>query len=257
MHPDWSTLALQTVNVLVLLWLLKRFLFRPVANIIAARRQEAERILTEAEAARAEAREKAAALDRRARSDADEAEAMRAAAEASAEAQRKRLLAEADEDVARVRTAAARTLRRDRVRLRRELQAEARDLAGTIAARLLARLPGPAATPAILAGLDDLLAALPEDQRRALASGAEPLEVVAAAPMSETDQAACAELLTRRLELAAAPRFRTDPALIAGIELRGDHAALRHSWQAELERVAQELAQELMQDEADDTPLLA
>lgn len=253
MHLDWSTLALQTINVLVLLYLLKRFLFHPVADIIAARRQAAERILTEADTARQEAQASAAELARRAESDSVEAEAMRAAAQASADAERQRLLAEANEEVTRVRAAAARALRRDRVRLRRELQDEARDLAGTIAARLLARLPGAAATSAILAGLDDLLAALPDEQRLALATGARPLEVVSAAQLDEADRTACAALLTRRLGLSVPPRFRTDPALIAGIELRGDHAVLRHSWQAELERVAQELAQ----DEADDSPVLA
>lgn len=35
MRIDWSTLALQTINVVVLVWLLSRFLFRPVSDIIA------------------------------------------------------------------------------------------------------------------------------------------------------------------------------------------------------------------------------
>ena len=40
MHIDWWTLALQTVNVLVLIWLLARFFFRPVMD---DRRQTAGR----------------------------------------------------------------------------------------------------------------------------------------------------------------------------------------------------------------------
>ena len=55
MHFDWSTLVLQTVNVLVLLWLLRRFLFRPVVAIIAARKDAADKLLADAEAARAQA----------------------------------------------------------------------------------------------------------------------------------------------------------------------------------------------------------
>ena len=51
MHFDWSTLILQTINVLVLLWLLRRFLFRPVAAIIAQRQAAAEKLLADAAAA--------------------------------------------------------------------------------------------------------------------------------------------------------------------------------------------------------------
>ena len=39
MRFDWTTLLLQTVNLLVLVWLLQRFLFRPVMAIIAERRR--------------------------------------------------------------------------------------------------------------------------------------------------------------------------------------------------------------------------
>lgn len=257
MHPDWSSLALQTVNVLVLLWLLKRFLFRPVADIVAARRQETERVLAEAEAARTAARQSAEALARRQADGESQAAAMRATAREAAEAERQRLLAEAEAEIARRRNAAAEALRRARQAQRRMLQDEAQALAGRIAARLLARLPGPAASAAFLAGLDALLDGLPEDQRRALADGAGPLEVVSAAPLDPAAQDRCAALLARHLSRPGPPRFRTDPALLAGLELHAEHAVLRHSWQAELERVAQELAEQLAKDETDGPPVLA
>ena len=50
MRIDWTTLALQTINVLVLVWLLARFLFRPVMTIIAERRAAAEKLLADAAA---------------------------------------------------------------------------------------------------------------------------------------------------------------------------------------------------------------
>jgi F-type H+-transporting ATPase subunit b len=62
MRIDWWTLALQTVNVLILIWILGRFFFRPVADIVARRQEEANRLLSDADAARraaAEAREDA------------------------------------------------------------------------------------------------------------------------------------------------------------------------------------------------------
>lgn len=36
-------------------------------------------------------------------------------------------------------------------------------------------------------------------------------------------------------------QFVTDPALIAGLELRGPHFVLRNSWRADLETLAREV----------------
>ena len=52
MRFDWWTFALQTMNVLILLWILSRFLFRPAADIIKARQAEAGKLLSDAAAAR-------------------------------------------------------------------------------------------------------------------------------------------------------------------------------------------------------------
>ena len=53
MQIDWWTLGLQAVNVLILIWCLTHFLFRPVAAMVARRQAEIGRLMTEAEAAKA------------------------------------------------------------------------------------------------------------------------------------------------------------------------------------------------------------
>ena len=62
MHLDPWTFALQTINVLILVWLLAHFLFRPVTAIIAARRAASDALMADAEAARGKATAEAAAL---------------------------------------------------------------------------------------------------------------------------------------------------------------------------------------------------
>ncbi len=52
MRIDWTTLALQTVNAIVLVWLLARFLFRPVASIIVQRQKTAQALVADASAAK-------------------------------------------------------------------------------------------------------------------------------------------------------------------------------------------------------------
>ena len=56
MELNWSTFILEIINFLVLVWILKRFLYKPVLNVIARRRAGIEKSLAEAEKMRAEAR---------------------------------------------------------------------------------------------------------------------------------------------------------------------------------------------------------
>ena len=55
MRIDWWTLGLQTVNVLILVWILSRFLFRPVVAILEERRATAARLLDDAKTTKAQA----------------------------------------------------------------------------------------------------------------------------------------------------------------------------------------------------------
>ncbi|MFZ1828872.1 MAG: F0F1 ATP synthase subunit B, partial [Candidatus Competibacteraceae bacterium] len=48
MAIDWTTFTLEIINFLVLVWLLKRFLYQPVLETLARRRAGIERTLSEA-----------------------------------------------------------------------------------------------------------------------------------------------------------------------------------------------------------------
>jgi F-type H+-transporting ATPase subunit b len=58
-HPavelSWSTFVLEIFNFLVLVWILKRFLYKPVLNVISRRRAGIEKTLADAEALHADA----------------------------------------------------------------------------------------------------------------------------------------------------------------------------------------------------------
>ncbi|MDO5703740.1 MAG: hypothetical protein Q4G49_01515 [Paracoccus sp. (in: a-proteobacteria)] len=103
----------------------------------------------------------------------------------------------------------------------------ARDLAGAIAARALAAQPDGIAGYA--RRLRDALAAMPDSERAALLAGAN-LRLVSARPLTDADRAA----------LGGLPQAtETDPALIAGLELRSDSGVLRNSLAHDLDRIAQ------------------
>ena len=55
MTIHWWTLGIQAVNVVILIWLLGRFFWRPFATMIEQRRTAAQQILAEAETKRRQA----------------------------------------------------------------------------------------------------------------------------------------------------------------------------------------------------------
>ena len=55
MELDWSTFILEIINFLVLVWLLKRFFYKPVLNVINRRREQIQKKISDAEGVRHEA----------------------------------------------------------------------------------------------------------------------------------------------------------------------------------------------------------
>ena len=102
MNFDWVTFGFQVVNVLLLLAILRYFLFRPVADIITHRQAETDAALTAAQSAKRDAE----AATRKALDEADATVAARqdvlAQARKDAEAQHKALLEKAHAEVDKI-----------------------------------------------------------------------------------------------------------------------------------------------------------
>ena len=103
MRFDWSTLLLQTINVLVLIWLLRRFLFRPVLDIIVARKEAAEKLLADAAAERERAQSEAEKIARGEAQLAADRNHILADAHAAAESERAQLFERANHEAAEAR----------------------------------------------------------------------------------------------------------------------------------------------------------
>src|SRR6516162_4211400 len=100
MNLDWSTIALQTINFAVLVWLLQHFLYKPVLRMIDTRKADIEQHYANAKAAEHEAKARLAAIEaERANVAAERETALRAAA-AQAEDAAKARRAQAETDAA-------------------------------------------------------------------------------------------------------------------------------------------------------------
>jgi F-type H+-transporting ATPase subunit b len=241
MHIDLWTLGLQAINAIVLIWLLARFLFRPVMAIIAERRAASETLLAEANAARDQARADAADVARQRQEGGAVAEHMLEDARKSAEAERSRLREQGMREAAQARGEAESAIARERDAMEMAVDTRAGELAVTIARQLLQDLPAAAVTLAMLRALQDRIAAMPEADRRRLASPDDVTEIITAAALDEAGQAMCRDMLATALGVPVTPRFSVDPALIAGIELHLPHASIRNTWRASLERIERAL----------------
>ncbi|CAJ3849376.1 ATP synthase F0 subunit B [Burkholderia pseudomallei] len=248
MRIDWSTLALQTVNIVVLVWLLSRFLFRPVSDIIAKRQAAARKLIDDA------SRERDAAHAERERARAERASLAAARddalkdALAQAAAERERLIAAARADAQALRDAARAQADADAVQRAKALDARATRLAIDIAAKLLARLPDSARVAGFVDGVAASLARLPADVRASLADEDAQVRLVAPRALTAQEAAACRAAFAASVGRPLEPDVRVDPALIAGLELESKYANVRNSLRQDLATIEAAL---LNEDDAD------
>lgn len=241
MHIDWWTLALQAINVIVLLWLLKRFLMQPVAKIIAERQTTAAGLLADAEAAKSAAAEQnRQAAEERALTAAARAEALK---EAAAEAERVKaaMVADGRAQADRIEAAAKAEAERYRQETEADLVEHAKQLAADLTRRLLARLPEEARVAGFIDGVASALRSLPPESLALIGDhGAVPVRAPRPLTDAEADalRAALAGILGRRPEIT----ITADPALLAGLEIETPHAVVRNSFRSDLDRLVKELA---------------
>lgn len=172
MQIDWLTVAAQLVNFLVLVWLLQRFLYRPIS--VAMRRREAriEERLAEARAAHARAEEEAETLRRRQRELEDAKGGILDASRAEANDLRKRLDAELREEMDARRATWHRHLQEEREQFAALLQRRAGHQLLDITGRVLAEFADSDLSERIAGRFVARIEALDADTRDRLAKAA-------------------------------------------------------------------------------------
>ncbi len=243
MNFSWWTFSLQAVNFLILIWLLRRFLFKPVAAIVARRKEEIARGMTEVSV------EKQKALnmqhDLQAQLASIEAERQKALEEQRAQLvdERKKMLDEARTEAEKIRSQAAARLSEERAAATQELFAQIIELAVKLAERLLRELAVTSLDHTFLTRVLDYMDHLPAQERDALAShlGESSVEITTAHPLDAGEEAEWREQLAKRIGAKAEMRFRADPALIAGAEITFPNAVLRFNWRDALATAAKEI----------------
>ena len=219
---DWFTVAAQVVNFLILVWLLKRFLYAPIRNAIDAREQRIAQELADADAKKAEAQKERDEFQHKNEAFDQQRVALLNQATEEAKAERLRLL-----DAARKEAAALSAKRQENLKIEaqnlnqaiaRRTQQEVLAIARKVLTDLSATSLEQRAVEVFLQRLRDIDSQVKQDLGAALKTAKAPALVRSAFDLSAEQQAALQNALNEVFAADIVLRFETAPDLISGIE---------------------------------------
>ncbi len=220
---DWFTVSAQAVNFLILVWLLKRLLYRPVLAAIEARENKIATQLADATQREAQARKEREDFQHRKEALEREREDLLRKATEEAAAQRQTLLEAARQDADTLRSRLNELLANERRELSRRLSSGIQAEVLALARKALSDLAGLSVEDRMVEVFIDHLRALPESQRLLVTGGtgsSRPGATVHSAfelPFARRGpiKAAISDCLAPDIPV----RFELSPELVCGIEL--------------------------------------
>ncbi len=220
---DWFTVGAQVLNFLILVWLLKHFLYKPILNALDAREKRIAAELADAATKQNEAeRERGEFQEKNDEFDRQRDELLRRARE-EADAERTRLLDEARQAATDLRRKQQDTLTREQENLHDEIARRTQGEVFAIAHKALADLAGTSLEERISEVFTRRVRELDGETRegfaKALASRSATAIVRSAFELPVKQQGAIRDAIRDTFSADIEARFETAPEVISGIEL--------------------------------------
>jgi F-type H+-transporting ATPase subunit b len=220
---DWFTVVAQIVNFLILVWLLKRFLYKPILDAIDAREKRIASDLADADAKKAAAEKQRDEFQRKTTALDEQRAALLSKATQEAEAERQRLLDEARKAADTLTAKRLETLRTDGQNLNQAISRAAQHEVFAIARKALTDL----ATVSLEERLGEVFtrrlremdSAAKAVLAKALMSTADAVLVRSAFELPLGQRAAIQNALNETFSAEVRVRFETAPQLVSGVEL--------------------------------------
>jgi len=252
MQIDWWTLALQTVNFIVLVWLLRKFLYRPVREVIEKRKKLSEQAFADADRQKNAAEKTRLHFEEGQAGLVQERQDMLKKLHEELEAERHKALEEAKGKANELLEAARTLIAGQRDAALAEVRDQVSAMAVELAADLLRKSGLTAPNAVFLEKLEQHLEDMSADERKRLqkdlaVDGAR-LTVVTPSPLTPEERGQWMDRLNERLDLGHWDKtdFTTEPEILGGVELHFPHAVIKFTWANQLQN-AKEL---LRKDEA-------
>ena len=220
---DWFTVGAQALNFIILVWLLKRFLYKPILDAVEAREKRIAAELADADAKKAEAQKERDEFQHKNEQFDQQRAALLSKATDEAKAERQRLIEEARKAADALSAKRQETLRTDahnlnqaiRRRTQQEVFAIARKALTDLATASLEERMG----EVFMRRLRTMDGKLKEGLAEALKTASEPALVRSAFDLPAEQRAAIQKALNETFSTEVQVRFETAPDLVSGIEL--------------------------------------
>ncbi len=222
---DWFTVGAQLLNFIILVWLMKRFLYQPVLDAIAAREAKIASELADAAATKAKAHAQQSEFEGKNQAFNEQRADLLSKATEAANTERERLLAEARKAAEAASAARSKTLQADTEALHGEIVRQTQQQVFEIARRVMADLADVSLEQRACAVFIQRLHAIDGEALAALsaalkATSAEaPALLRSAFDLPAEQLAAIQAALDETFGQAIALKVETAPEVVSGIEL--------------------------------------
>ena len=220
---DWFTIFAQVINFLILVWLLKRFLYKPILNAIDEREKRIAKELADADAKKAEAKAERDEFQHKNEEFDKQRASLLDKATAEAKTERKRLLDEARQAADLLSSQRQETLKTDAHNLNQALSRRAQQEVFAIARKALTDLAGENLEERMVGifiqRLRDMDSQTKADLAEALKTATDSALVRSAFALPAAQQAAIQKALNEIFSAEIRLRYETAADLVSGIEL--------------------------------------
>ncbi len=243
MELSWSTFVLELINFLVLLWILKHFLYKPVLDVIAKRRAAIEKTRAEAEALHTDAEKLQEQYQSRLADWSRERQKARDDLAREIEAERARKISDMQSELQQEREKArVAEIRRESDALHKT-EETALMQAATFATRLLEKSAGPEVEDRLAGMVIDELSRLSRDRveeiRKSFEQTPGEIQVISAFPLSDHHRQGLEKAMTKLAGSDVVLRFGQDKGLLAGLRITVGAWVLSANLQDELKGMAE------------------
>ena len=243
MELNWTTFALEAVNFLVLVWILKRFLYKPVLAAITQRKAAIDKTLSDAQARQTDAQALETLYRNRLADWEHQKEGLRTAVLEEITQQRAQMMAALESSLAKERERARVLEERQLHELNDKAEAAGMATGVKFTAHLLARLASPELEKRLVdLALEDL-ALQPRERLEAIRAACAKADcrarVTTGFPLPEPGREVIAEKLREMTKRGLSVEFNEDSRVLAGLRIGIGPWVLRANLQDELEYFAQ------------------
>lgn len=223
---DWFTVGAQVLNFLILVWLLKRFLYKPILDAIDAREKRIAGQIGDAESKKAEAQKEQDDFRNKNEAFDEQRSALFSKAEDEAKTERDGMLNAARKDAADLRAAQETALHEDHTRLSGEITRSAAEEVIGIARKALEDLATVSLEERVEEVFTRRLRGMQGDSRllmgEALKSASGTAIVRSSFDLSVDQKAAIQNAINETFSANIHVNFELSAALVCGIELTGN-----------------------------------